>query len=41
LIWPKWEKSWYNSDADDPRIGGRITTNELKKNKSVYEVISH
>ena len=41
LIWPKWEKSWYDSNAEDPRIGGRVTTNELKKNKSVYEVISH
>jgi len=41
LIWSKWEKSWYNTGAADPRIGGTITTNDLKKNKSVYEVINH
>ena len=41
LIWPKWEKSWYNTSNADPRIGGAVTTNELTKNKSVYEVINH
>ena len=41
LIWEKWEKSWYNTDAADPRIGGRVTTNDLKKNNVQYEVINH
>ncbi len=41
LIWDKWKKSWYNTDAADPRIGGRVTTNDLKKNNVQYEVINH
>ena len=41
LIWEKWKKSWYNTDAADPRIGGRVTTNDLKKNNVQYEVINH
>ena len=41
LIWEKWKKSWYNTGAADPRIGGRVTTNDLKKNNVQYEVINH
>jgi hypothetical protein len=41
LIWPKWEKSFYKSSAADPRIGGSISTNDLKKNNIDYEVITH
>ena len=41
LIWDKWKKSWYNTDAADPRIGGKVTTNDLKKNNVQYEVINH
>ena len=41
LIWEKWKKSWYNTDAADPRIGGKVTTNDLKKNNVQYEVINH
>tara|TARA_R100001463_G_scaffold132494_1_gene193207 strand:- start:1494 stop:2090 length:597 start_codon:yes stop_codon:yes gene_type:complete len=41
LIWTKWEKSWYNVKDDDPRIGGSISTNLLKKMNIPYEVITH
>ena len=41
LIWPKWKKSFYKSSAADPRIGGSISTNDLKKNNIDYEVITH
>ena len=41
LIWPKWEKSWYNTSNADPRIGGAISTSMLKKENAVYEVIIH
>ena len=41
VLWPKWEKSWYNSGAADPRIGGSISTNELKKLGIEYNVIEH
>ena len=41
LIWEKWKKSWYNTGAADPRIGGQVTTNDLKKNNVQYEVINH
>ena len=41
LIWSKWEKSFYKPSAADPRIGGSISTNDLKKNSTDYEVITH
>ena len=41
LIWTKWEKSWYNSNNKDPRIGGTVSTKELNDKNINYEVISH
>ena len=41
LIWTKWEKSWYNSNNKDPRIGGTVSTKELNENNINYEVILH
>tara|TARA_B100000902_G_scaffold126666_1_gene126165 strand:- start:245 stop:793 length:549 start_codon:yes stop_codon:yes gene_type:complete len=41
LIWTKWEKSWYNSNNKDPRIGGTVSTKELNDNNINYEVIVH
>lgn len=41
VLWPKWEKSWYNSGAADPRIGGSVSTSELNKLKIQYKVIEH
>ena len=41
LIWTEWERSWYNVKDDDPRIGGSISTNLLKKMNIPYEVITH
>jgi hypothetical protein len=41
VLWPKWEKSWYNSGKADPRISGTISTNELKKLGIVYKTIEH
>lgn len=40
-LWPKWEKSFYNPGAKDPRIGGSVSTNELEKNNIQYEIITH
>jgi hypothetical protein len=41
ILWPKWEKSWYNSGAADPRIGGSVSTSELNKLGIKYKVIQH
>ena len=41
LIWPKWEKSWYDKNAGDPRIGASISTAELKKSGIKYVTITH
>ena len=41
LIWSKWKDSFYKPSAADPRIGGSISTNDLKKNNIDYEVITH
>ena len=41
LIWTKWEKSWYNSNNKDPRIGGTVSTKELNDKNIPYEVITH
>jgi hypothetical protein len=41
VLWPKWEKSWYNSKAADPRIGASISTAELKKAGINYVTITH
>ena len=42
LIWDKWRTSFYNSPTNaDGRIGGGISTNELKKNNVPYEIIVH
>ena len=41
LIWTKWEKSWYNTNNKDPRIGGSVSTNEMKKLNIQPEVINH
>ncbi len=42
LIWPKWEKAFYESSSRaDGRINGSISTNELDKNNIQYEVINH
>lgn len=41
VLWPKWEKSWYNSKAADPRIGASISTAELKKAGIKYVTIDH
>ena len=41
LIWTKWERSWYNTNNKDPRIGGSISTNEMKKSNIQPEVINH
>ena len=41
ILWPKWEKSWHNSKAADPRIGASISTAELKKAGIEYVTITH
>ena len=42
LIWKKWKDSFYKSATNaDGRIGGRISTNDLKKHNINYEVITH
>lgn len=41
VLWPKWEKSWHNSKAADPRIGASISTIELKKEGIEYVTITH
>ena len=42
LIWKKWKDSFYKSATNaDGRIGGSISTNDLKKNNIPYEVIEH
>ena len=42
LIWKKWKNSFYKSATNaDGRIGGSISTNDLKKNNIPYEVIEH
>ena len=41
VIWPKWKESFYKPNAADPRIGGSISTNDLKKANIDYEVITH
>ena len=38
-LWPKWENSFYNSKAADPRIGGSVSTNDLRGES--FEIISH
>jgi hypothetical protein len=39
LLWPKWERSFYNSKAADPRIGGSVSTNDLIGEQ--FELITH
>jgi len=39
LLWPKWEKSFHNSKAADPRIGGSVSTNDLIGEQ--FELITH
>ena len=42
LIWKKWKNSFYKSATNaDGRIGGSISTNDLKKHNIPYEVITH
>jgi hypothetical protein len=42
LIWDKWRDSFYKSATNaDGRIGGSISTNDLKKHNISYEVITH
>lgn len=41
ILWPKWERSWYDSKAADPRIGASISTAELKKAGIKYAIITH
>ena len=41
VLWPKWEKSWHNSGAADPRIGASISTNDLKNAGIEYVTITH
>lgn len=41
ILWPKWERSWYNSNSKDPRIGGSISINELNKEGIKYIIIEH
>ena len=42
LIWKKWKHSFYKSATNaDGRIGGSISTNDLKKHNIPYEVIAH
>lgn len=41
VLWPKWEKSWYNSKAADPRIGASISTSQLNKMGIEYNIIEH
>ena len=42
LIWKKWKDSFYKSATNaDGRIGGSISTNDLKKHNIKYEIISH
>lgn len=41
VLWPKWEKSWHNSGAADPRIGASISTNDLKNANIKYTTIEH
>lgn len=41
VLWPKWKKSWYNKKSSDPRIGGSVSTNELKKLNIPYKIIEH
>ena len=40
-LWPKWEKSFHNPSAKDPRIGASISTKELDQNNIQYEIITH
>lgn len=39
LLWPKWKNSFDNPSASDPRIGGSVSTNDLKGEE--FEVIRH
>jgi len=42
LIWPKWEKAFYESSIrEDGRINGSLSTNALEKKNIPYEVITH
>ncbi len=42
LIWKKWKNSFYKSATNaDGRIGGSISTNDLKTHNIPYEVIIH
>ena len=41
VLWPKWEKSFHNPSAKDPRIGASISTKELDQNNIQYEIITH
>ena len=41
VLWPKWENSFHNPSAKDPRIGASVSTNELNQNNISYEVITH
>jgi len=41
LLWPKWENSWHKPKAADPRIGGSISTAEMKKAGIEYVTITH
>ena len=38
-LWPKWERSFHNVKAADPRIGGPVSTNDLAVGE--YEIIRH
>ena len=39
LLWPKWKNSFDNPYASDPRIGGSVSTKDLKGEE--FEVIIH
>ena len=41
VLWSKLEDSWHKSKAADPRIGGSISTAELKKAGIDYVTIAH
>ena len=43
VLWPKWKKSFHNSSTNaDGRIGGSVSTNELKEyGINDYEIIVH
>ena len=41
LLRPKWENSWHKPKAADPRIGGSISTAEMKKAGIEYVTITH